>query len=109
MEETENRSAKKNIHSFGDFAKEKFLNGPKVDLKSILNKRILVKAYRVTESKFKDKGSQNLLTVQFEDDEGNTCVFFTGSDILRTQLDKYDDQLPFYATVIQSGRCFTFT
>lgn len=102
-------TAKTQIHSFSDFANLYPLEGPAVNIKSILNKRILVKNYRVTDSKFKDKGSRYCVTVQFETEEGSTCVFFTGSEVLRDQLDRYKEQLPYWATVVQAGQYYSFS
>lgn len=50
------------------------------------------------------------MTVQFCHEEGGEkFVFFTGSKVLREQLDLHKDELPFQAVIKKVGRYYTFS
>jgi hypothetical protein len=92
---------------FSDFAEEpKKLDGEKVSIDSILNKEILILGYKIGMSKFKENA--NYTTVQFSMG-GSNHVFFTGSAVLAEQIKKYDDKIPFTATVQKINRYYSLT
>lgn len=94
------------IKHFSDFAKEQSpLEGSKLKLEDIVNKEILVLGYRVKPSKY---GKAPCVTIQFVLNE-EKHILFTGSTILKEQLEKYNDQLPFYATIKKVDRYYTFS
>ncbi len=93
------------IPRFSEFNDEKPMDGPKVALSSILNREIIVTDFRAGNSKFNDR---SCLTIAFELD-GEKHVTFTGSDVLRNQLSKHKDKLPFYATIVRRGRYFSLS
>ncbi len=95
---------------FSDFAEEQGpLEGSKVTINSVLNVEIMITGFRIQGSKYKDKNrSGKCLTVQFERD-GEQHVFFTGSEVLRSQLEKYGDELPFWSTVKKIDKYFTLS
>lgn len=94
---------------FSDFATDdRPLAGDKVKLDNILNQEILITGYRLTESKYGRSNSPKCLTVQFEK-KGKQQVFFTGSGVLINQLEKYQQEIPFLATVRKIERYFTLT
>jgi len=83
---------------FGDFAGEEGpLDGEKKKLSEILDKEILVLAFRVGKSKFRDR---NYVTIQYENDS-TKYVVFTGSEVLMEQLKRHEANLPFYATIVK--------
>ena len=83
---------------FGDFAGEEGpLDGEKKKLSEILDKEILVLAFRVGKSKFSDR---NYVTIQYENDS-TKYVVFTGSEVLMEQLKRHEANLPFYATIVK--------
>ena len=83
---------------FGDFAGEEGpLDGEKKKLSEILDKEILVLAFRVGKSKFRDR---NYVTIQYENDSSKYVVF-TGSEVLMEQLKRHEANLPFYATIVK--------
>lgn len=83
---------------FGDFEGEKGpLDGKKKKLSEVLDQEILIRAFRIGRSKFKDK---NYVTIQF-DNSGNRYVVFTGSEVLMEQLKRHQEQIPFYATIVK--------
>jgi hypothetical protein len=97
------------VHKFSDFAKkeEGLLEGKKKKIEDILNVEITVLGYKVKPSKFQDK-SPHYTTIQFEEN-GEKFVVFTSSVVLTDQLERYEEELPFVATIKKSGKAFTFT
>ena len=91
---------------FGDFAGEEGpLDGTKRKLSEILDKEILVLAYRIGKSKFRDK---NYVTIQYENGSARYVVF-TGSEVLMEQLKRHEGNLPFYATIVKRGNYFSLS
>lgn len=97
---------------FSDFAEEDGpLEGDKARLDAILNHEIVVTGYRIQASKYKGKNnSGKCLTVQFSLPESEERrVFFTGSDVLIEQMEKYGHQVPFLTTVKKVDRYYTLS
>jgi hypothetical protein len=91
---------------FSEFAQEaKPLDGEKMSIDAVLNKEILILGFKTGQSKFKEGG---YTTVQFELD-GVRHVFFTGSQVIADQLQKYAANIPFLATVQKINRYYTLT
>lgn len=99
------------MKKFSDFAKEQTqLEGAKEKLDDLLNKEIEILAFRISNSKFSKNKNGNYATVQFKENE--TCqpkVFFTGSDVLLEQLEKYESELPFATTIRKINRYYTLS
>jgi len=94
---------------FSDFAdEEQPIEGDKVKIDSILNKEILVTAYKVKKSKYEKSNSGQCVTVQFKIDS-TIKIFFTGSCVLLDQLEKYGHEMPFLTTVKKVDRYYTFS
>jgi len=94
---------------FTDFSKEqKVLDGDKVKLDLILNQEIKITGYSIKKSKYSKNESGDYLTVQFEMND-NKQIFFTGSEILIEQFNKYGDEIPFIAIVKKINRYYTLT
>lgn len=86
------------------------MEGAKVKLDSILNVEISITGYRIQMSKYNGKNkSGKCLTVQFETDDGECKVFFTGSDVLIGQMEKYGHEVPFVTTVKKIDRYYTLS
>jgi len=97
------------IKKFSDFAEEDGpLEGDKVKVETILNQEILILGYKVKKSKYKKENSEQCLTVQFEIDEQKK-IFFTGSNVLMDQIEKYAGEIPFLATVKKIDKYYTFS
>lgn len=91
---------------FNDFAEEpETLEGEKKKIEEILNLEILVTAFRIGRSKYKDK---NYLTLQFENNR-EKYILFTGSEVLMKELEKYKDKIPFYTKIVRRGNYYTFS
>ena len=99
------------MKKFSDFATEAPpFKGEQMKLKDLLNKEIKIIDFKVEDSKYRDKNEEIKFytTICFElDNEPHIC--FTGSDVLRNQLEKYKDELPFMATIVQIERYYTLT
>lgn len=97
------------MKKFSDFAtEEKPMDGSKVRLDDILNKEIEIKAFKLANSRFSKNQSGKYATIQFVN-EGELKVLFTGSDVLISQLEKYENELPFIATIIKINRYYTLS
>lgn len=97
------------MHKFSEFADDSSPSaGDKISIDKILNKEIQITGYKIRASKFKDKNPK-CLTVQFQDKEEEKRVFFTGSNVLVEQFEKYGDKIPFTTTVQKIGNYYTLT
>ena len=99
------------MERFSDFAAddEKAFSGDKAKINDILNKEIIILRYKVTPSKYKDKGDK-CATVQFkEGEEGAEKIFFTGSEVIMSQLEKYKEKMPFIAVMKKVDRYYTLS
>ena len=107
------------MNKFSDFAGQEnnpLMDGKKVALDAIINKPIIVRKFRIKETKFDDAKNPRCLTVQFEyadengeSKDGEHFVFFSGSSVLMEQLGTYKDKIPFSATIKKVGKYFTFS
>ncbi len=99
------------MHKFSDFAAddEKPLEGEKERIDNILNKEIIISAIKITSSKFKDHGDK-CATVQFyEETNEHKRIFFTGSGVVISMLEKYKDKIPFMTTLKKIDKYYTLT
>lgn len=93
---------------FSDFAETRALEGQKQRIGDVLNKEIVVLGYQVKSSKVKD--CDKYLTIQFAfmDNTDEPHVLFTASDVLRQQLQSYEDNMPFLAVIKKVNSYYTF-
>lgn len=99
------------MERFSDFAAddEKPLDGEKERIDNILNKEIIISAVKITSSKFKDHGDK-CVTVQFyEESNERKRIFFTGSGVIISMLEKYADKIPFITTVKKIDKYYTLS
>jgi len=103
------------IKKFSDFADPSItsmLDGKKAFLETdVLGKEINVLNYKITRTKYADSKNDNCLMVQFAfaDKPEEHRVFFTGSGVLLSQLEKYKENLPFSTTIKRERKYFTFS
>jgi len=102
------------MHKFSEFADTSIspvMDGKKVSLDDVLDKEITVLRYRIKKTKFSEAKNPDCLTVQFaySGNDDAHFVFFSGSSVLMQQLEKYQDKLPFTATIKKVGKYFTFS
>lgn len=93
------------MNKFSDFAEEKFI-GEKIKISKVLNKEIKVLAFQVKKSKIEKDGFYIQMQIEVDDERK---VLFTNSSVLKDQLEKYKDNLPFITTIIQPKKYFSFS
>jgi hypothetical protein len=101
------------VLKFSEFAEddEKPIEGEKVRIESILNKPIVLTAYKIRTSKYKKENCDRCATVQFYevDSPARKEIFFTGSNVVISMLEKYGDKIPFETTVKKIDKYYTLT
>ena len=98
------------MQKFSDFAsEEEHLTGDKVALKSLFDKEIIVTAFKIRDSKFKDKYSKYVAVQFYEESDTTKRIFFTGSAVIMNLLEKYKDKLPFMTTIKKINKYYSFT
>lgn len=107
------------MKSFKDFrTANNTMEGDKIDIEDVLNKSIIVTAYKVAPSKhYRSKGSDTYTRIQFyfEKDTSQTKrVIFTGSSVLQEQLRGIEEEeggiLPeFKTTIVKISGYYSFS
>lgn len=98
------------MKQFSDFAKEEErLEGDKVKLDSILDQEITIHGFTLAKSNFSKNKSGQYITVQFSKQDTEKQVFFSGSDVLIDQLQKYKDEMPFIARIKKVNKYYTLS
>ena len=91
---------------FSDFAEpDGHFVGKKINIKEVLDQEIEILNFNVRKSK---KNDGDLLTIQLRYND-QLHVIFTGSNVLITQLSKYQSELPFITIIKQLGACYSLT
>ena len=85
------------------------LEGEKVKLDDILNQNVVIHSFTLAQSKFSKNKSGQYATVQFSFFENEKHVFFTGSDVIIDQLQKYKEHMPFKTQIKKINKYYTFT
>ena len=93
------------IKKFSDFAENTTVTGDKIKLDSVLGKEIIVKCYKIGNSKYSEG---KVLTLQFDMDNKEYIVF-TASSVLIEQTEKYKDEMPFETKIQKVNKFYTFT
>lgn len=83
--------------------------GDKIRLDKILNKEVMVCSYKITPSKYTEKGNGKLLTLQLKvNDEYR--ILFTGSSTLQELIEKTPkERFPFLTVIAKNGDRLLFT
>ena len=99
----------KNFKDFGIKTETKQFIGDKIKLDKVLNKEIIVHAFKIGPSKYNDKGNKECLHLQIEfKDEKH--VLFSGSGNLMNMIKRvHDDCFPFKATIVKNSEMLEFT
>lgn len=93
---------------FGIKASSKNFEGDKIKIDRIINKEIIVEAFKIEDSKY-DKGNGKCLHLQIWVDNAKRVVF-TGSATLMEMIDKVPaDKFPFKTTIVKESDRFQFT
>lgn len=99
---------------FSEFATddEKPLDGAKVKIDNILNKSIVLTACKIRNSKFKKDNCDKCATVQFyeaTDEKKEAKIFFTGSIVIISMLEKYGEKMPFETVIKKIDKYYSLT
>lgn len=95
---------------FSDISQEdERLDGAKIKLDDILGTEITIHGFTLAKSNFSKNQSGQYLTVQFSKAETPKQVFFTGSDVLIAQMQKYKCEMPFLAIIKKINKYYTLT
>ncbi len=98
------------MKQFSDFAKEEErLDGDKVKLDSIIDEEITIHGFTLAKSNFSKNKSGQYITVQFSKQHGERQVFFSGSDVLIDQLQKYKAEMPFATKIKKVNKYYTLS
>ncbi len=100
------------MKTFKDFNLKPLSNvfvGDKVKIMKVLNKTIIIHAYKTDPSQYpKNKGGK-VMTLQIENN-GAKGIIFTGSEYLMQQIKQVpEDGFPFETTIIKNGEHFEFS
>jgi len=97
------------IPRFSDFSEEpKTLEGDKIKIDDLLNIEVIINAFVVSESQYQRQDQDQYARVQVVIDD-TPKVFFTGSGVLISQLQKYQDKMPFVATIKKVNKYYTLS
>lgn len=99
------------LKKFSDFSivvPENQFSGEKIRIAKLLNKKIIVLNYRITDSKFKEEGVKNRLDIQLElNDE--KYILFTGSNVLMKMIEQVSkESFPFETVITKEGEAYQF-
>lgn len=95
------------MNRFSDFSTEQLI-GEKISIDKILNKEIKVLAFRLKNSKIEKGSTYAQIQIQIEL-HGELRVIFTNSTVLKEQLQRYKEHLPFCTTIIKNNKYFSFS
>lgn len=90
----------------------KGFEGSKIKMARILNREIVVHAYRIEDSKvqaFKEKGTGKCLHLQISLENDMHVVFTSSSGLMETIQMVPDDKLPFTTIIVEENDRFKFT
>ena len=98
------------MKQFSEFSQEESrLEGDKVKLDDILDTEIIIQGFTLAKSNFSKNKSGQYITVQFSKSEGEENVFFSGSDVLIDQLQRYKEEIPFLTKIIKINKYYTLS
>lgn len=103
------------MNDFSQFAikvKSKGFDGDKIKMSKILNREIIVHAFKIEDSKvkaFQEKGSGKCLHLQISFNGEKYIVFTSSSGLLEVIQQIPSDGFPFKTTIIKDNERFLFT
>ena len=96
------------MKSFSEFSQETILDGEKLKIDDVLNTEIELINFSIKNSRYSENNNGKYLTLQIRKDN-RKYIFFTGSDVLISQMEKYGDKLPFMATIRKINKYYSLT
>jgi hypothetical protein len=98
------------MKQFSEISREESrLEGDKIKLDDILNRDIVIYGFTLAKSSFSKNKTGQYVTVQFAYPEGVKQVFFSGSDVLIDQLQRYKTDIPFVAQIKKINKYYTLS
>ena len=100
------------MHSFKEFGIKpttKAFEGDKIGMHKILNKQIIIEDFKIGESKYKEKGSGKLLTIQIIVDNAKRIVFTSSSNLMQMIEQAPKDKFPFMTIIVEENERYEFT
>lgn len=100
------------MNKFSDFAKHGVLDGSKISLEKVLNIPIVITGFSIKNSKYAKDISDKYTTIQFyfeSDETKEKHILFTGSVVLKDNIEEYQDEIPFVTTIVKINKYFAFT
>jgi hypothetical protein len=98
-----------NFQQFDIKVEAKSFEGDKIKIERVMNKQIVVEAFKIVESKYKEKGNGKCLHIQIIVDNAKR-VLFTGSGTLQEMIEKVPaNGFPFITTIIKENDRYRFT
>lgn len=98
------------MKKFSEFSHEETrLDGDKIKLDDILGEEITIHGFTLAKSNFSKNNSGQYATVQFSKENEEKKVFFTGSDVLIDQLQRYKCEIPFLTAIKKINKYYTLT
>jgi hypothetical protein len=91
---------------------DKGFEGPKIKISKILNREIVVHAFRIEDSKvkqFQEKGSNKCLHLQISINNEMHIVFTSGVTLIAVIQQISADNFPFTTTIIEENDRYIFT
>jgi hypothetical protein len=87
----------------------KAFEGEKIKVEWVLNKEIVVEAFKIEDSKYKERGNGKCLYLQIHVDNRKR-VLFVGSTVLQEMIQKVKpEDFPFTTTIIKQEGRFMFS
>lgn len=90
----------------------KSFQGDKVKMERILNREIVIHAFKIEETKvktFQERGSGKCLHIQISYNNEMHVLFTSASGLIETIQQVPEDKFPFITTIIKENERFKFT
>jgi hypothetical protein len=101
------------MNSFSQFnikSESKTFEGDKIKMSKILNREIVVHAYKIEDSKvFKERGTGKCLHMQISFDNVKHVVFTGSSGLIEVIQKVTEKDFPFTTTIIEENEKYKFT
>lgn len=99
------------MKKFSEFSQEQTpLEGEKMKLDEVINQEIIVCSYKISNSKYSENRAGKYVTIQIKFSENDSHkVIFTGSEVLASQCQKYEGNMPFVTVIKKINKYYTFT
>ena len=100
----------KSFSQFNIKSASKGFEGDKIKISKILDKEIVVHAFKIEDSKiFKDRGSGKCLHLQISLKDEKHIVFTSSNGLIDSILQVPEDEFPFSTVIIEANDRFQFT